>query len=401
VNLTHRFAARTEAVSALATALILGGLTAADTAVTAAGPASWPGELAVAALTGLLALLRRPGPPAGRLSLGQLRAAAAGLAVCLAAGILSDLARLPTQPGMAATAGLLVLGAAAVRVATRRAAGLVAVAGAVTLTAGRAGLRGEYAVSFSLLGLFAWCCALAVGGWLRLLDTRRRLAIDAARRDERLGLARDLHDVVAHHVAGIVVQAQAAQIAAARRPEGLGETLAGIEAAGNDALAAMRRVVGLLRDDRDDTEDRDAPGPAQLADLVRRFAGHGPEVQFTLPDPAGTGPPWPPGVAAAVYRVVQEALTNVALHAPGAGLVTVTVAEAGPGLTVEVSDDAPRRELSGASERAGGNGLTGMRERVAALGGTLSAGPGQAGGWVVTASLPLRAATGRAAVSRS
>jgi signal transduction histidine kinase len=206
-------------------------------------------------------------------------------------------------------------------------------------------------VSFGFLGVLAWGCALAIGAWMRLLDIRRAQVIDTARRDERLDLARELHDVVARHVAGIVVQAQAARILAAKRPETLDTTLAGIESAGNDALA----------------------------------------VQLRLPD--GDQPPWPPEVAATVYRIVQEALTNVILHAPGAASVTVTVGEDLTGVTVEVTDDAPRRTISGGSwfAPAGGNGLTGMRERAEALGGTLRAGPGPDGGWVVAAELPLAA----------
>jgi signal transduction histidine kinase len=313
----------------------------------------------------------------------------AGLAVCGAAGVAGDLAHLPSQPGAAATLALLVLGTASVRVAAAFPAGLVAAAGIAVLIAGRVGLRGEYIVAFGFLGVLAWGCALAIGAWMRLLDIRRAQVIDTARRDERLDLARELHDVVAHHVAGIVVQAQAARIIAAKRPETLDATLAGIESAGNDALAAMRRVVSLLRDPAD--AGGRTPGPEQLSVLVSRFAGHGPAVQLRLPD--GDRPPWPPEVAATVYRIVQEALTNVILHAPGAASVTVTVGEDVSGVTVEVTDDAPRRAISGGAwfAPAGGNGLTGMRERAEALGGTLRAGPGPDGGWVVTAELPLAA----------
>jgi signal transduction histidine kinase len=98
-------------------------------------------------------------------------------------------------------------------------------------------------------------------------------------------------------------------------------------------------------------------------------------------------------VAATVYRVVQEALTNVILHAPDAASVTVTVRDDGSGVTVEVTDDAPRRTLGGGPwlVPGGGHGLIGMRERAQALGGTLQAGPGPDGGWVVAATLPLAA----------
>jgi len=377
VNVSHRIAARAETISSLALALVLAAVLAADTAATAARHASWPFELAVGAVVCALALFR---------SRDRILACAAGLAVCVAACAACDAASLPSQPGFAATLGLLVLGAAGVRVAAPLPAALIAATGTAVLVAGRFTLRGEYIVALSFLGVLAWGGALAVGVWLRLLDIRRRLVIDTARRGERLELARELHDVVAHHVAGIVVQAQAARIVAAKRPETLNETMAGIESAGNDALAAMRRVVSLLRDSGD-TGGVTSP---ELSDLVSRFASRGPAVQLRLPD--SSRPPWPPEVAATVYRIVQEALTNVILHAPDAASVTVTVEEAPSGVTVEVTDDAPGRALTGSPWSApGGHGLTGMRERAEALGGMLSAGPGPEGGWTVAAKLPLPA----------
>jgi signal transduction histidine kinase len=380
VKVSHRIASRTEAISTLALALVLAAALAADASATAARHGNWPFELAIGLVLGALALLRR---------WHRVWTVAAGLAVCGAAGVAGDVAHLPSQPGAAATLALLVLGAAGVRVAARLPAALIAAAGIVVLVAGRVALRGEYIVGYGFLGVLAWGCALAIGSWMRLLDIRRALVIDTARRDERLDLARELHDVVAHHVAGIVVQAQAARIIAAKRPETLDTTLAGIESAGNDALAAMRRVVSLLRDPGD--AGGLTPGPEQLGDLVGRFASHGPAVQLRLPDEER--PPWPPEVAATVYRIVQEALTNVILHAPGAASVTVTVGQGPSGVTVEVTDDAPRRTISGGSwfAPAGGNGLTGMRERAEALGGSLSAGPDPDGGWVVAAKLPLPA----------
>ena len=378
--MSHRIAARTETISNLVLALVLAAVLAVDTALIAARHANWSFELAVGAVVCALALFR------GR---NRVWAAAAGLGACGAACMACDVARLPSQPGFAATLGLLVLGAAAVRAAATLPAVLVAAAGTMVLVAGRLTLRGEYIVALSFLGVLAWGGALAIGAWMRLLDIRRHLMIGTARRGERLELARELHDVVAHHVAGIVVQAQAARIAAVKRPDTLDATLDGIESAGKDALAAMRRVVSLLRDPGD--AGGVTPGPEQLSDLVSRFAGRGPAVQLSLPDPGQ--PPWPPEVTTTVHRIVQEALTNVILHAPDAASVTVNVGDDPSGVTVEVSDDGRRRMLSGSPLFApgGGHGLTGMRERAEALGGTLRAGPGPDGGWIVAAKLPLPA----------
>lgn len=390
MNVSHRIAPRTETISTLVLALVLATALAADTAVTASRHAAWPAELAVGTVIVVLVLLR---------ARARVWAAAAGLLACAAADVVSDVARVPSQPGFAATLGLLVLGAASVRVAAAVPAVAIAAGGIVVLVAGRVTLRGEYIVALSFLGVVAWNAALAIGMWMRALDVRRHEAIDAARRGERLDLARELHDVVAHHVAGIVVQAQGARVAAGKRPDTLDATLASIESAGNDALAAMRRVVSVLRDPAD--TDGVAPGPEQLSTLVARFSGRGPDVRLRLP---GSGSaPWPPEVASTVYRIVQEALTNVTLHAPEATRVTITVGEDRCGVTVDVTDDAPHPAASGQttsdqitsdgrrSAPGGGHGLTGMRERAEALGGTLSAGPGPAGGWVVAARLPLPA----------
>ena len=254
--------------------------------------------------------------------------------------------------------------------------------------------RQEYILPLAFLGLLAWGAALGAGVWLRFVDARHQLAVDAARRDERLELARELHDVVAHHVAGIVVQAQAARLVAARRPETLEPALASIESAGTDALGAMRRVVGLLRDPRADDAAGVTHGPEELADLVGRFAGHCPAVRLRLPDEGQAA--WPPEVATTVYRVVQEALTNIVLHAREAAEVTVIVENGPPGVIVEVADDAPAGPSAPSwFARGGGYGLVGMRERVEALGGRLHAGAGPAGGWVVRAEVPVPAGSAR------
>ena len=222
-------------------------------------------------------------------------------------------------------------------------------------------------------------------------DARRRAVVERVRREQRLELARELHDVVAHHITGSVLQTQAARIARRTQPETLDESLAGIEAANSEALAAMRRVVGLLRD-TDDAAPA-TPGPEQLSELVDRFAGHlnghGPVVQLQLPDPSDGRPVWPPEVTSTVYRVVQESLTNIARHAPHARSITVSVAQGPRSVTVEVVDDAA--SAPALPHHRGGYGLIGIRERVGALDGTLTVGPRPAAGWYVRATLPLPA----------
>ncbi|MFG2694757.1 sensor histidine kinase [Kitasatospora sp. NPDC048407] len=322
------------------------------------------------------------------LALGRERhrgaAAALGLAVAGAAALIAREAGLPGEPGAAAVLGLLVLGGSAVRTLPWRPAAALGAAGLALMTAGLLAAPAP-ATSFRI-GIEVWALALAAGLGLRLLDHRRRAAAESVRRDERLALARELHDLVAHHITGVVVQTQAARIVARKRPEQLDETLAGIETAGADALSAMRRVVGLLRaaDDTPGTAPT-TPGTAELAALVRRFDDHGPAVQLHLPDQNAT--PWPPEVATTVHRIVQESLTNVARHAAHARTAQVTVAHPPGALTVTVTDDAPpahTRHL-----RPVGFGLLGMRERVEALGGTFTAGPAPTGGWTVHAELPV------------
>ncbi|MCC3773720.1 histidine kinase [Streptomyces sp. UNOB3_S3] len=334
----------------------------------------WALDAAVGAVVCLIALVRGRHPG---------RAAALGLVVAGIAAVIARLAHLPGEPGAAAVLGLLVLGGRAVRALARRQAAAVAVAGLALMTVGL--LTGEAPSTPFRVGIEVWILALGAGLGLRFLDHRRRAATEAVRQDERLALARELHDMVAHHITGIVVQTQAARIVARRRPESLDATLAGIEEAGGEALAAMRRVVGLLRDADDvSTTVPPASGPDQLGELVRRFDGHGPEVSLRLPaDPT----PWPPEVATTVHRIVQEALTNIARHAAHARSAAVDITHGPDTVTVTVSDDAPPGHAP--RKRHGGYGLIGMRERVEALGGRLSAGPGRDAGWSVHATLPV------------
>lgn len=312
----------------------------------------------------------------------RLWTAAGALAVAAAAALAASLAGLPGQPGIASMLALLVLVAAAVRGLPLRQAAVV-VLGAALLAGLVAELHRD--IGIGVPGAW-WATAVAAGLLLRILDAQRQAAMESVRRAERLALARELHDVAAHHITGMVLQAQAARIVARRNPALLDSTLADIESAGTGALGAMRRVIGILR-------DGDAGGlaqePEQLTELVSRFAGRGTPATLRLPD-GPADPSWPPEVTTTVYRVVQEALTNIARHAPLARQTTVTLAHDRAAVTVEVADDAPAaypRRFPG----SGGYGIVGMRERVQTLGGTLVAGPRPEGGWLVRATVPVTA----------
>jgi signal transduction histidine kinase len=381
MNVLDRLAERPYAAANAGLAAVFTAVLAVEAHVVAGYGGAWGFDLAVGLVVCAAALLR---------SRSRAWAAAAGLAVCAAAEPAAWRWHLPGQPGGAAVLAVFVLIGSAVRTLPVRAAAAVVAGGAVVA----AGTIERYLVfidrgtpcSFAATWMMTLGCAAAAGTglWWRALDARRRAMAEAVRRDERLELARELHDTAAHHITGIVLQAQAARIAARTNAGTLDDTLAGIESAGTDALTSMRRVIGLLRD-ADDAAGV-APGPGQLAELVARFAGRGPAVRLRLPDgPADPG--WPPEVNTTVCRVVQEALTNIVRHAAGAREVTVALSHDRRAITVEVTDDAPPAGPN-RFPRTGGYGLVGMRERVEALGGTLRAGPAPAAGWSVRATLP-------------
>ncbi|MFE9425292.1 sensor histidine kinase [Kitasatospora sp. NPDC006697] len=372
---------RLAALAARRANALLGCALAALLAATAywharAGVHGWPLDAVAGAVVCAAVLLRER---------GRLAAAVVGLSAAAAAVLASaTITGYPAgQPGSVASLALAVLAGSAVRALPARQAAWVTAAGlAVTAAAGLIAPQGG---GHPHIGLQGWLAGLAAGLLLRLLEHRRRAAAEAVRRAERLALARELHDLVAHHVVGIVMHTHAAQILARKQPDQLGPALADIKRSGTEAMDAMRSVVALLRDAEDGAVL--TAGPEQLTDLVRRFEAHGPAVELRLP--AGESG-WPPVVASTVYRVVQESLTNITRHARGARAATVAISQDSTDLTVEIGDDAPPHPPAHASPR-GGYGLVGMRERVEALGGTLSAGPRPGTGWSVRATLPLRA----------
>ena len=237
-----------------------------------------------------------------------------------------------------------------------------------------------------VMSLFALGTVVGFGAYLRGLDKLRHETQEEVRRAERMELAREMHDFVAHHVTGMVVLAQAAQVTDTD-PQ---QSFADIEEAGLAALSSMRRMVKMLRAEDDGAGVNPLGDLAQIEELVDRFSREGTDATcFISPDLVGR---IAPEIAATAHRVVREALTNVRKHAQGAKRVRVVVAAAGSqGLEVAVRDDG-RTSRKKLADTGGGMGLVGLNERVEAVGGSLRAEPGPEGGWGVTAWLPVAAA---------
>jgi signal transduction histidine kinase len=207
--------------------------------------------------------------------------------------------------------------------------------------------------------------------------------------EERLRLARELHDVVAHSMSVIAVQSGVGAHVAESRPEEAGKALAAIEATSRAALEELRRLLGVLRQDSEPQASlAPVPGLADLEGLLGEVAKAGLAVRLQV---EGTPSPLPAGVDLSAYRIVQEALTNVVKHA-GPAQAQVTIGYRDQDVTVEVTDDGRGAAAPAGDGRGGtGHGLVGMRERVAAFGGDLETGPRPGGGFRVAARLPLAA----------
>src|SRR5215213_4402226 len=205
--------------------------------------------------------------------------------------------------------------------------------------------------------------------------------------EERLRLARELHDVVAHSISVIAVQSGVGAHVAKTQPEEAAKALAAIEATSRAALEELRRLLGVLRQEDEPQGDlAPVPGLADLDSLLAEVGKAGLVVKLQI---NGTRPPLPAGVDLSAYRIVQEALTNVVKHA-GPARAQVVVGYGDQEVTVEVIDDGRGVVTSVSDGRAGtGHGLIGMRERVQAFGGELEVGPRSGGGFRVAARLPL------------
>jgi signal transduction histidine kinase len=213
------------------------------------------------------------------------------------------------------------------------------------------------------------------------LEAERSAQAKIAAAAERARIARELHDVVAHHVSVMVVQADGAGYALRTDPDRAEAALQAIAGTGRQALTEMRRLLGVLRSADEQATLAPVPGLDELRELLDQARTAGLEVSYTL---TGTPRELPEGAELAAYRVVQESLTNTRKHAGLAATAEVTLRYEPESLTVEVTDDG----LGAGVSDTGGHGLAGMRERIEMYGGTVTAGPLPGGGFGVTARLP-------------
>lgn len=251
----------------------------------------------------------------------------------------------------------------------------------ITMVAVALGLAVESTgVADALAGIVFLYFPATLGASVRYWAASRRRELDQVKLLEREQLARELHDIVAHHVSAIAIRAQAGRVVSASRPEAAVEALEVIEQEASRTLAELRVMVGGLREGEAPAL---APQPG-LADLERlaRSVGNQPRVDLHVSgDLADLGP----AVGAAIYRIAQESITNAVRHARRPTAVSVRVAGEPDCVRLTVRDDG---EASGSDRNPSGYGVVGMTERAMLLGGTLSAGPDAGGGWIVDAVLP-------------
>lgn len=311
-----------------------------------------------------------------RAHLVVLTASLAGAAVM--AAIAGWVLGLNWTPSFAALFALAVLAARSLRLEPAEMALGLTVAAGVGVAALAVAPMAQDPWPLVVLAELGFSVAVGIGLYQRWALWRRAAAEAAARSDERLEIARELHDTIGHYVTGIVVQAQAARHVAARDPGAAGAALERIEAAGVDALDAMRQVVVGLR-----TGVPTAPGDAwdDVDDLIAAAVAQGVPVAAWIDDPVRRhgGP-----LAAAAHRIIAESLTNVRKHGRDVTAVTVRVDATPAAMVVTVHDDGVEAPPPGLDAY----GLVGMRERADALGGTLYSGPAPGGGWLVRAELP-------------
>ena len=327
------------------------------------------GVIALAAAQSVPFLRRRQRPAA------VLALTGAALAVKYAAGLNIWSAGAAV---LAAAYGLGAYGSSTVRRAGRALAACALLAVIITLPADHG--SHDPAISCALLAI-----ALGMG---EVTSAHRDTAAAAARHAqdmERARLARELHDVVAHQLSAIAVQAGAARLAAAGDPQAAVAAIAAIEGQARDGLTELNQLVRELRPATDTGPDT-SPQPrlGDIPGLIKRATEAGMRAELRVD---GEPRPLPPAVELAGYRVVQEGLTNAIRYAAGAA-ATVRLAYRDDGIMVEVTDDGPGAAAAAAAIRGGGAGLAGLRERARLLGGQLEAGSAAERGFAVRAFLP-------------
>ena len=352
--------------------LLVGGFAVVAVAEGIARPGlAWPVLATVLALTLAPALLFRRAHPLGAALFGW--GAVALLLVFQWATDAGDLGLFSMATVLILLSSLVRWGSGREMVVGTAAITVVVALGMVVSAAGWADVVGG---SFLVLLIAA---SAAVFRYRADLWQRQQREI---RNQERVALARELHDVVAHHVSAIAVQAQAGRVVAAGRPEKAVEILAAIESEASRTLAEMRSMVRVLRED-DAVEYAPQRGLADLPALARADSTPAVEVRLQV-SPVRLARP----VDAALYRLAQESVTNAVRHAWTATCVVIDVRREGDAVRLRVSDDG--RTGPGPAPEPG-FGLLGMAERAQLLGGSLAAGPGPEGGWVVEAVLPVEA----------
>jgi signal transduction histidine kinase len=293
--------------------------------------------------------------------------------------------------GASLIAPVLAVYAVATQVSVRRAVVLAAVTLAVLMTAtgvnnpfGRYS-DGAFVLIPGMVAAAAFAGIAVANRQAYAASIRDRAEQDARRRidEERLRIARELHDVVAHTMATINVQAGVAAHVLPTQPEAAADALQAIKTASKEGLRELRAILNVLRQADDADPVQPAPGTAQLDALIEGARRSGLQTTLTV---TGEPYPLPAAVDLAAYRIVQESLTNVIRHA-GPASAAVSLAYHDDELRIDVADtgQGPYADKAGTA----GHGLAGMRERAAAVGGTVQAGPRPGGGFLVAARLPI------------
>jgi signal transduction histidine kinase len=293
---------------------------------------------------------------------------------------------LTTRPPVGPTLVAQFIGVYSIALYSRwRLSWLIPVAGAAVLAA--VGIPLHFAVELPAWGfmLVAGLGVWLAGNTVRRIERERELATHVALAAERARIARELHDVVAHSVSVMVVQAGAARRLLGRQPDRATEALLAVEGGGREALSELRRLLGLLTEEGSEPSRDPEPGLGQLDRLVDRVTTAGLQVDVRI---EGVPRPLTPGLDLTAYRILQEALTNTLKHAPGSRTrVAIQFLEHELQLEVVDSGGSPAPNAVGA-----GRGLIGMRERVTVYGGELETGHRPDGGFAVRARLPLQPA---------